>query len=74
MYIASHGGLTLSHHWSDDLTLSSIMTILVHETIIISTMLDKCQDCVLRSKRTQGIDPMLGQCWATIYDGGPTLG
>ena len=24
-------------------------------------------------QQTRGIEPMLFQCWSTVYDGGPTL-
>ena len=38
------------------------------------TCVKRCRDAESRwSERTRYIDPMLCQCWSTVYDGGPTL-
>ena len=28
----------------------------------------------VHSQQTRHVDPMLGQCWVDVVDGGPTLG
>ena len=41
----------------------------------IDTILDEvlCLLGCIQVPNTMGVDPMLGQCWAIVYDAGPTL-